>query len=108
MPSSTVTRGNALSTFYIQPTLSPAAVASYTSAVQTFTVPGLQTTDFIQAVGAIAAQTAGIITAECDCYTANILSVQFVNATVASATPVSGAYVFQVTRSDGPLPATAV
>jgi len=108
MPSTTLSRGNALSTFYIQPSITPAAVASYTSAVQTFALPGLQTTDIVSCIGAVGVQTAGIITAECDCYSNNVLSMQIVNATNASATPIAGAYIFQVVRADGPLPATAV
>ena len=101
MPSSTITRGNALSTTYIGPNLTPVAVASYTSAVQTFNIPGLLTTDIIQSVGAVGTQTAGLVTAECDCYTNGILSVQFLNSTNASATPYAGQYIFQVTRTDG-------
>ena len=101
MPSSTITRGNALSTTYIGPNLTPVAVASYTSAVQTFNIPGLLTTDIIQSVGAVGPQTAGIVSAECDCYTNGILSMQFLNSTAASATPYAGQYVLQVTRTDG-------
>ena len=101
MPSSTITRGNALSTTYIGLNLTPVAVAAYTSAVQTFNIPGLLTTDIIQGVGAVGIQTAGMVTAECDCYTNGILSVQFLNATNASVTPFSGQYIFQVTRTDG-------
>jgi hypothetical protein len=108
MSSTTITRGNSHETFYIGPSLTPAAVASYTSAVQTFTIPGLLSTDIVIGIGASGAQTAGIVTGECDCYTNNILSVQFLNATNASATPYSGQYVFQITRLEGPFPTTAV
>ena len=108
MSSTTLTRGNVLETFYIQPVLAPAAVASYTSAVQTFTVPGLLTTDIVQTIGANAVQTAGILPGESDCYTNNILSIQFLNVTAASATPAQGAYTIQVSRLEGPAPVTAV
>ena len=108
MPSTTLARGNALSTFYIAPVLAPAAVAAYTSAVQTFNVPGLVTTDIVQTVGATAQQTAGILPGESDCYTNGVLSIQFLNVTAASATPAQGAYVIQVVRAEGPLPVTAV
>jgi hypothetical protein len=108
MPSTTITRGNALSTFYMQPSLTPSGVSPYISVVQTFTMPGLQTSDIIQAVGAVGVQTAGIVTAECDCYTTGILSVQFLNSTSATATPIAGAYIFQVARPEGPLPINAV
>ena len=108
MSSTTITRGNSLETFYIGPSLTPVAVASYTTATQTFNIPGLRTTDIILAIGAQGNQTAGIITAECDCYTDGVLSFQFANTTAASVTPYAGTYVFQITRSEGPLPSTAV
>ena len=108
MSSTTITRGNALETFYIGPTLTPAAVATYTTAVQTFNIPGLRTTDIILAVGAKGVQVAGIITAECDCYTDGVLSFQFANTTSGAVTPYAGVYVFQIVRSEGPLPTTAV
>jgi hypothetical protein len=108
MSSTTITRGNSLETFYIGPSLTPASVATYTTATQTFNIPGLRTTDIILAIGAQGSQTAGIITAECDCFTAGVLSFQFANTTSGSVTPYSGTYVFQITRSEGPLPTTAV
>ena len=108
MPSTTIARGNSHETFYIAPVLAPTAVAAYTSAVQTFNVPGLQTTDIILVSGAIGVQTVGIIPGEADCYTPGVLSVQFLNVTAASATPAQGAYAVQIVRPEGPLPTTAV
>lgn len=107
MSSTTVTRGNSHETFYIGPSLTPTSVTAYTSAVQTFNIPGLLTSDIIQAVGAVGVQTAGMVTAECDCYNANVLSVQFLNSTGSTATPYVGQYVFQITRVEGPLPVNA-
>lgn len=108
MSSTTVTRGNSHETFYIAPVLAPSAVAAYTSAVQTFSIPGLQTTDLIIVIGAIGTQTTGILPGEADCYTAGVLSLQFLNVTAASATPAQGAYAIQIVRAEGPLPVTAV
>ena len=108
MSSTTVTRGNSHETFYITPSITPAAVAANTSAAQTFSVGGLQTTDFVTVIGYQGTQTAGIIVAEADCLTANVLSVQFGNCATASATPASGLYAIQVTRLEGPAPSTAV
>jgi hypothetical protein len=108
MSSTTVTRGNSHETFYISPSLSPAAVAAYTSAVQTFSVPGLQTTDLVIVIGAIGVQTVGILPGEADCYNPGVLSIQFLNVTNASATPAQGQYAIQVVRTEGPMPATAV
>ena len=108
MSSTTVTRGNSHKTFYITPSLTPAQVALNTTAAQTFSVPGLQTTDFVNVIGYQGTQTAGIVIAEADCLTAGVLSVQFANVTTASATPSSGAYTIQITRLEGPAPVTAV
>ena len=108
MSSTTVTRGNSHETFYITPSITPAAVAANTSAAQTFSVGGLQTTDFVTVIGYQGTQTAGIVVAEADCLTANVLSVQFANCTTGSATPSSGLYAIQVTRLEGPAPSTAV
>jgi len=87
MSSTTVTRGNSHETFYIGPSLAPAAVAAYTSAVQTFSIPGLLASDLVMVIGAIGVQTAGILPGEADCYTNGVLSIQFLNVTAASATP---------------------
>lgn len=108
MPSTTIARGNALSTFYISPSLTPVAVATAITASQTFTIAGLQTTDIVSVIGYNGSQTAGIIIAEADCLTANILSIQFGNVTAGSVTPAAGVYTIQIVRSDGPLPTSAV
>jgi len=108
MSSTTVTRGNSHETFYIQPSLTPVAVAANTTAAQTFALPGLQTTDIVLVVGLNGAQTAGIVVAEADCLTANVLSIQFGNLTASSATPAAGVYTLQIVRLEGPAPVTAV
>lgn len=108
MSSTTVTRGNSHETFYIQPSLTPSAVSATTTAAQTFSLPGLQTTDIVLVVGYNGTQTAGIIVAEADCLTANVLSIQFGNVTGSSATPAAGVYTIQVVRLEGPAPVTAV
>ena len=108
MSSTTVTRGNSHETFYIQPTLAPSAVSAATTASQTFSVAGLQTTDIIQVIGLNGSQTTGIIVAEADCLTANVLTIQFGNVTAGSVTPATGVYTIQVVRLEGPAPVTAV
>ena len=108
MSSTTVTRGNSHETFYIQPSLTPVAVAANTTAAQTFSLPGLQTTDIVSVMGLNGSQTAGIIIAEADCLTVNVLTVQFGNVTASSATPAAGVYTIQVTRLEGPAPVNAV
>ena len=109
MPSTTLSRGNVLTQIYIGPTLTPASVASYTTAAQNFNIAGLQTTDIVQYVGLAGAQTAGVTGAECDVLTPGVLTVAFLNSTAAPVTPASGIYVFCVTRCENlPLPTTAV
>lgn len=107
MSSTTVTRGNSHETFYIQPSITPSAVSANTTAAQTFTVSGLQTTDIVSVLGYNGTQTTGIIIAEADCLTNNVLTIQFGNVTASSATPASGAYSIQVTRLEGPAPTNA-
>jgi hypothetical protein len=107
MPSTTIARGNAISTFYIQPSITPAEVAANITAAQTFTVPGLLTTDHVN-VSCAAAQTAGIFIADARVSAANTLSVQFGNCTAGALTPAAGAYYIDIVRIEGPLPTTAV
>jgi len=108
MPSTTLARGNAISTFYVAPSITPSAVAANTTAAQTFALPGLLTTDIISTAGYTANQTTGIFVVECDCLTANVLTIQFGNITASSATPAAGIYELQIVRAEGPLPTTAV
>ena len=108
MPSTTIARGNAISTFYIAPSLTPAQVLTYVSPAQTFNVPGLQTTDIVTVIGLNGSQISGIVIAEADCLTAGVLSVQFANITAGTLTPTAGTYTIQVVRPEGSLPVTAV
>jgi hypothetical protein len=108
MSSTTVTRGNSHETFYVQLSLTPTAVTTATTSAQTFSLPGLQTTDLVQVFGVTGNQTTGISIAEADCLTASIITIQFVNAAATDKTPVSGVYTIEVVRLEGPAPATAV
>jgi hypothetical protein len=109
MSSTTLARGNSIATFYVGPSLTPASVAANTTAIQTFSLPGLLTTDIIVAQGYIANQTTGIFIVECDCLTNGILTIQFGNVTSGAVTPAAGVYEFQIVRAENyPLPATAV
>jgi len=107
MPSTTILRGNVNNYFLANPTLTPTAVSG-TSSSQTFSVPGLLTTDITNVSFNGGAQTAGIVIAN-DYVSANgVLTIQFVNASGSSATPASGSYLIEVLRSDGPIPLNAV
>lgn len=106
MPSTTITRGNILSYTLLQTNITPAATAANTSAAQTFTVPGLVTTDIVH-VSCSGAQTAGIFIANARVSAANTLSIQFANCTGTSATAASGNYIVEVIDVEGPYPSTA-
>jgi hypothetical protein len=108
MPSTTIARGNAINTFYIQPSLTPVAVLTAVSPAQTFALPGLLTTDIIRVVGLSGAQTSGIVTAQAYCAAANVLTIQFGNITAGTLTPAAGAYSIEIIRLEGPAPVTAV
>lgn len=108
MSSTTITRGNSHETFYIQPSLTPVAVAANITAAQTFALPGLQTTDIVTVIGFNGSQTAGIVPVEADCLTANVLTIQFGNITAGSLTPAAGFYTIEIVRLEGPAPVTAV
>ena len=108
MSSTTITRGNSHETFYIAPSITPALVSNAMTALQTFALPGLQTTDLVQVISYNGAQTANVVVAQAECLAANVLSVQFGNVGAAVATPAAGVYNLQVVRLEGPAPVNAV
>mgnify|MGYP003352423562 CR=1 FL=1 len=107
MSSTTVTRGNSHATFYIGPSLTPSNVAASVTATQTFSVPGLLTSDYVLVQGVVGSQSANIVVAEADVLTSGVLTIQFGNTGAVSTAPAAGVYVIQVTRVEGPLPANA-
>ena len=110
MSSTTVARGNAHETFYIGPTLTPAALTTASvSSLQTFAIPGLLATDLASLVQYQGNQTSNIAITNVDVASANNLTMQFQNISGAATaiTPASGTYVFQIVRSEGPLPTNA-
>ena len=104
MPSTTIARGNAHETFYIAPNITPAALTtSATQSLQTFAIPGLQTTDIVSLQQYQGNQTSNVIVSNVDVATANVLTVQFQNTSCAATaiTPAAGVYQFQVVRIEG-------
>jgi hypothetical protein len=108
MSSTTVARGNAHETFYMAPSLTPTIVSASLTAIQSFQLPGLLTSDVILPAGYITSQTAGVFIVEADCLANNVLTVQFGNCSTSAATPAAGVYEFQVVRLEGPAPTNAV
>jgi hypothetical protein len=107
MPSSTILRGNVKDYFVCNPSLTPTAVTG-TSSNQTFTIPGLLTTDIVNVSYNGGAQTAGVLIANDYVSATNMLTLQFVNVSGSSATPAAGNYLIEVLRVDGlPIAANA-
>lgn len=79
--------GNAAALGVISVTLSPAQVAANTTAEQTFTVPGLQVSDFVD-VNKPSAQ-AGLGLAAFRVSAANTLAITFSNNTASPITPTA-------------------
>ena len=107
MPGSTIGRGNILVSMLIGPTLTPTSVAAATTAEQSFSIPGLQPTDFIN-VSFNGTQTAGMAVENARCATAGVLLMAFSNDTAGTLTPASGVYIIGIDRAENlPLPVNA-
>ena len=105
MPTNDVVRGNIQYTQLLGVVLSPAAVANATAAEQTFTVTGLQTTDYVNVTKPTTQAGLGIVNSRVSA--ANTLAITFMNATAATITPTaSETYVVAVDRPLGPLPSS--
>jgi hypothetical protein len=88
-----------------QLTLSPTSVANATAAEQTFTLPGLKTTDVVLARKA--ANQAGLSIGSARASAADTVAINFINATAATITPTATeVYTFFVFRPElaGQLP----
>ncbi len=103
MPINDVLRGNIQYSVILNVTLSPTSVANATSAEQTFTVTGLQTTDFVNVTKPTAQAGLGIVNSRVSA--ANTLALTFMNTTAATITPTaSEVYVIAVDRPIGTPP----
>lgn len=95
-----VITGNAQSMGIVSLTLSPASVAANTTAEQTFTLPGLRTSDAVCGVSKPTAQ-AGLGIVGYRVSAANTVAITFVNATASPIVPTaSEVYLLQVVRPD--------
>lgn len=100
MPSTTINRGNVLYTMVIQATLTPASVATVTSAEQTFVIPGLQPTDQVSGVFPQFAWTSLTSIVGTRAVAANSLGISFANGTAGTLTPPAGVYYVEVNRPE--------
>jgi len=92
--SSGVLAGNTFGSYMLQASLTPAAVATITTAEQTFTVPGVRPNDivFVNPPSLVA----GVSIATARVSANDTVAITFVNPTAASVTPASGTYLFAV------------
>lgn len=98
-------RGNLQSTIVLSVTLTPVAIATITSAEQTFSVPGLLAGDQISGVSLQAAWTVLVDIVNFRAVSNNTLGISFQNNTAGSLTPPAGTYLIEVNRpSNTPLP----
>lgn len=96
----TVARGNILYGFLVYPSLTPSSISASTTAVQTFTIPGLAFNDSV-GLSSQGAQTTGVSVQNTWVSAANTLSIQFQNNNTGSATPFVGTYILEVDRLEG-------
>lgn len=108
MPGTTLSRGNILANFLIGPSLTPTALTASTTTAETFSVPGLLTTDVVS-VTFSGAQTAGVGIANSNVSATDTLRIVFSNSTAGTPTPAAGIYSVHVMRPEStPLPTSAV
>lgn len=115
MPGTISSGGNVLYSWMIALNLTPTTIASATTSEQSFTVPGLQVSDFVDVyyfgpnTTTPGAQTAGVGIVNNRVSAANTLQIGFVTSTT-SLTPASGIYLCIVSRPEvqiSLLPSTA-
>lgn len=94
-----VLNGNTYGSYVIRQSLTPVAIATNTSAEQSFTVPGLKVGDFVQVN--TPGLTAGASLGGARVSAANTLTLVFDNPTAGSVTPLAGTYVIHVVRPEG-------
>ncbi len=104
--STGIVQGNARGHYVVAVSLTPSSVATITTAEQTFTVPGVKTTDVIWVTPP--GHQAGVVAAAARVTTANTVGITFVNPTAGSVTPTAGTYIFGILRAESGAGASAV
>lgn len=87
----TIARGNIIYEKLIAVTLTPAVVSPNSTSEQAFTVPGVQTGDYVN-VMFNGVQTNGVLISNCRITGANTVVIQFATITSVSVTPAPGTY----------------
>ena len=107
MSSTTIARGNVLSSTVIQYTLASKTIAD-TSDEVSITVPDVQVGNVVF-VSTGFANTAGVACVNARVTAANTIALDFINSTGASAVTVAGVYYLQIVKAENlPLPSSPV
>lgn len=93
-----ITQGNAKGIYVVKRSLTPAAVATITTAEQTFTVPGVKTGDAVSVTPP--GHQAGVAAAAARVTAADTVGITFVNPTAGNVTPTAGEYIFTIYRPE--------
>lgn len=104
--SNGILMGNTWGNYLVTESLTPTSITAATTASQTFTLPGLKVTDFVDVGGPAPTAGTGIVGSRCSA--ANTLQIDFINTTAGTLTPVAGAYGITISRPTGGQPATAI
>lgn len=96
--------GNAQGCFLLAATLTPAQVATITTAEQSFTVPTLKVGDIVFVTSP--SHVAGVALANARVSAADTLALTFVNPTAGGVTPAAGSYKIAVFRPENGVAAT--
>ena len=107
MTGTTLSRGNILKQFALQPTLTPTTVSASVSAEQSFTIIGLLLGDIVE-VSMNVAPTAGVVIGNARVSANNTMLIQFALSGTVSLQPPSGVYNVIVSRPESPPPAVDV
>ena len=106
MPGTIPSRGNLLYSWAVALTITPTSCGGSTTTEQSFTVPGLQVSDFVDVyyfgtnAYTPAAQTTGIGIINNRVSAANTLQIGFSNSTAGALTPAAGIYYLLVSRPE--------
>jgi len=98
--------GNVSGVYALEASLTPAEVATITTAEQTFTVAGLKATDMVYVNSP--SHVAGVALANARVSAADTLALTFVNPTAAGVTPAAGTYTITVVRCENGTKASSV
>lgn len=96
--SNGIIQGNVKAQWVVTKSLTPAEVATITTAEQTFSVPGVLLGDAVRV--SPPGHQAGVVAAAARVTAADTVGITFVNPTAGNVTPTAGNYLFVVTRPE--------